>query len=114
MLKYKRKFVYFHRTDQRFTCEWTAKDFSTDEPIRKTFQVTFCSMPALQEFERIFQNVSFNWKLRSEACTVTESDHFVPYLHSVQIVKNSLQLKWFQYDFIFKNNDFNTAVFMIM
>lgn len=64
------------RTDQRLTCEWTAKDFSTDEPIRKTFQVTFCSNPALLEFERIFQN-GVQMAVQSEL-SESKADEFYP------------------------------------
>jgi hypothetical protein len=45
--------------DEKF-CEWTAKDFSTDDPVKRTFRVQFSSMNAVQDFKQIFKEVSKN------------------------------------------------------
>merc|ERR1712178_364603 len=36
------------------SCEWSAKDFSTNEPIKRTFRVRFSSDNAVQEFCQVF------------------------------------------------------------
>jgi len=37
-------------------CEWTAKDYSTDEPVKRTFRVNFSSAVTVSEFRSVFQN----------------------------------------------------------
>ena len=44
-------------TKKRFA-EWTAKDFVTDDATRRTFRVMFSSELALEDFIRVFQQVS--------------------------------------------------------
>lgn len=38
-------------------CQWAAVDFSTDEPIKRTFMAQFSSTPALKEFIEHFHKV---------------------------------------------------------
>ena len=52
-----KKIVLFSNEKKKFV-EWTAKDFSTDEPIKRTFRVQFSSKNAVAEFKAIFAEVS--------------------------------------------------------
>ncbi|XP_062594997.1 E3 SUMO-protein ligase RanBP2-like [Saccostrea cucullata] len=36
-------------------CEWHPIDFATDEPVRRGFRAVFSSVPAAEEFHRLFQ-----------------------------------------------------------
>ena len=35
-----------------------AKDFSTDEPVKRTFRVNFSSNPTVADFRNVFEHVS--------------------------------------------------------
>lgn len=49
---------YVFSNDKKKFVEWTAKDFSTDEPIKRTFKVQFSSKNAVAEFKAIFAEVN--------------------------------------------------------
>ena len=48
--------LFFSNEKKKFV-EWTAKDFSTDEPIKRTFRIQFSSKNAVAEFKAIFAEV---------------------------------------------------------
>ena len=51
-------FVLVTRSTKKRFAEWTAKDFVTDDATRRTFRVMFSSELALEDFIRVFQQVS--------------------------------------------------------
>ena len=62
-------------TKKRFA-EWTAKDFVTDDATRRTFRVMFSSELALEDFIRVFQQVSLamtsearSWRWRTSSAS---------------------------------------------
>ena len=50
--------VFVTRSTKKRFAEWTAKDFVTDDATRRTFRVMFSSELALEDFIRVFQQVS--------------------------------------------------------
>ena len=61
-------FFFFSNENKKFV-EWTAKDFSTDEPVRKTFKVQFSSKNAVVEFRKVFEEASFLSRARRLAAS---------------------------------------------